>query len=217
MVLQLKICGLTQPAQAAAVAQLGADAIGVIAVERSPRYLNPSQRPDLWQAVATASPATQRVLVVVNPSDAELEQLEGRQGHQVVQLHGEESPERCRELRDRLKLPLWKALRIRSAADLQSAARYSTCVDGLLLDAWSAGAHGGTGQQLPLQLLGGFGPDLPWWLAGGISPATAASVLEQLEGLQLHPCGLDASSGVETAPGTKDLQQVAALMAALKG
>lgn len=216
MALQLKICGLTEPAQAASVAQLGADAIGVIAVERSPRHLDLSQRPALWDAVAKASPSTLRVLVVVNPSDAELEQLDGCHGHQVVQLHGEESPERCRQLRDQLKLPLWKALRIRSADDLQAASHYSNCVDGLLLDAWSAGAHGGTGQQLPLQLLQGFTPQLPWWLAGGISPTTAASVLEHLQALNLSPCGLDASSGVETAPGQKDLQQVAALMAAVK-
>ena len=117
-----------------------------------------------------------RVLVVVNPSDSELESLRPEQGHQLLQLHGEETPERCQQLRDELGLPLWKALRIRSAADLQQAQAYSAVVDGLLLDAWSDSAHGGTGERLPLQWLQGFQPLLPWWLAGGLGPAAGHDV-----------------------------------------
>ena len=206
-----------QPPQAAAVAELGANAIGVIAARRSARFLPPDQRPALWQAVAGTNPNCCRVLVVVNPSDRELESLRPEQGHQLLQLHGEETPERCQQLRDELGLPLWKALRIRSAADLQQAEAYSAVVDGLLLDAWSDSAHGGTGERLPLQWLQGFQPLLPWWLAGGLGPSNARSALEQLTQQGLTPTGLDASSGVEQAPGLKDLQLVEALIKAVHG
>ena len=216
MAAQLKICGLMQPPQAAAVAELGANAIGVIAARPSKRFLPPEQRPALWEAVADTNPACCRVLVVVNPSDSELDTLRPEQGHQLLQLHGEETPERCQQLREELGLPLWKALRIRSAADLKRAETYSAVVDGLLLDAWSESAHGGTGERFPLQWLQGFQPALPWWLAGGLSPNNARDALEQLAQQGPHPTGLDASSGVEEAPGLKDLQKVEALVKAVQ-
>ena len=213
----LKICGLTQPLQAAAVAGLGVNAIGVIAVERSARFLPVAQRAALWQAIAAADPTVLRVLVLVNPSDDQLNELEGGCGHQLLQLHGEESPERCRQLQRQLGLPVWKALRVRGPEDLEQASHYSGCVDALLLDAWSAAQHGGTGERLPLQWLQRFSPDLPWWLAGGIGPANAVSVLEALALAGLQPTGLDASSSVEYAPGDKDVAAVARLVAAVRG
>ena len=217
MARQLKICGLMQPTQAAAIAQLGVDAIGVIAARPSSRFLDTGLRPALWAAVGQANPSCSRVLVVVNPSDDELECLGPEQGHQVLQLHGEETPERCQQLRQDLGVQVWKALRIRSAEDLLQAEAYSAVVDGLLLDAWSESAHGGTGERLPLQWLQGFQPDLPWWLAGGLGPNNARQALEQLEQQGLKPRGLDASSGVEQAPGQKDLQKVGAMVKAVKG
>ena len=129
MAAQLKICGLMQPAQAASVARLGANAIGVIAARPSARFLAPELRPALWKAVEHSNPQCCRVLVVVNPSDSELDTLRPEQGHQLLQLHGEETPERCQQLREELGLPLWKALRIRSAADLKRAETYSAVVD----------------------------------------------------------------------------------------
>jgi phosphoribosylanthranilate isomerase len=120
--------------------------------------------------------------------------------------------ERCRELRQRLGKPIWKALRIRSAADLTTALAYGAAVDALLLDAWVEGALGGTGQAIPLDLLAAFAPPWPWWLAGGITPERVPQVLAQVQ-----PTGLDASSGVELAPGVKDLARVAALRAAISG
>ena len=217
MAAQLKICGLMQPAQAASVARLGANAIGVIAARPSARFLAPELRPALWKAVEHTNPQCCRVLVVVNPSDNELDSLRPEQGHQLLQLHGEETPERCQQLREELGLPLWKALRIRSPADLKRAETYSAVVDGLLLDAWSESAHGGTGERLPLQWLEGFEPALPWWLAGGLGPNNARQALEQLAQQGLRPTGLDASSGVESAPGLKDLQLVKALVKAVHG
>lgn len=204
----LKICGLTLPHEAAAVAALGCDALGVIAAPDSPRFLPPERRPELWNAVATAAPACRRVLVVVNPDDGDLGAMEAGRGHQVVQLHGDESPSRCADLSARLGMPLWKALRVRSPADLHRAGAYAGVVEAVLLDAWASDAQGGTGRRLPLEWLEGFSPPLPWWLAGGLSPGHVATTLQQLRAGGVHPVGVDVSSGVESTPGRKDLVRV---------
>ena len=206
----LKICGLRQPAQAAAVAALGVEAIGVIGVASSPRYLPPEQRQELFAAVTARAPACQGVLVVADPSDAELAQLVAGRGHQVLQLHGEESPDRCRELRSQLGVEIWKALRIRAPEDLQRAQAYGEVVDALLLDAWVPDQLGGTGHSLPLDWLIDFQPPLPWWLAGGIRAETVPALLSRL-----RPDGLDASSGVENSPGEKNLERIVQLLAAM--
>jgi phosphoribosylanthranilate isomerase len=208
----LKICGLRQPAQAAAVAQLGADAIGVIAVPSSPRFLPPERRQALFHAMAEGGSRCFGVLVVADPSDDTLEELAAARGHAVVQLHGDESLERCRALRDRLDVRLWKALRVRSPEDLERAEAYAGVVDALLLDAWVPGQLGGTGQRIPIDWLKGFRPAIPWWLAGGVGPETVTELLQRV-----NPDGLDASSAVEDRPGVKNLARVAALVAAVRG
>ncbi|MEY2645033.1 MAG: hypothetical protein RLZZ611_1682 [Cyanobacteriota bacterium] len=211
----LKICGLRRPEQAAATAALGVDAIGVIAVPGSARWLEPAARPELYAAMAEARPSCLGVLVVADPAEADLARLAPGHGHQVLQLHGSESPERCRQLRAALgpDLGLWKALRIRSADDLARAEAYAETVDALLLDAWVADQLGGTGHRIPIEWLQGFQPRLPWWLAGGIRADRVAPALAALAASP--PVGLDASSGVERAPGDKNLDQVAALVAAV--
>lgn len=211
----LKVCGLRTPEQASAVAALGVDAIGVIAVEASPRWLPPENRPALFAAVHQASSRCLGVLVVADPSDAELPVLGPAGGHQVLQLHGQETPERCLQLRNALgpDLVLWKALRIRQPEDLQRAVDYGSVVDGLLLDAWVPDQLGGTGHRIPIEWLNGFEPPLPWWLAGGLTPERVAPALEALQ--DQPPSGLDVSSGVERAPGDKDLAKVQQLVAAL--
>lgn len=209
----LKVCGLRQPQQAAAVAALGVDALGVIGVRRSPRWLAAEERPALFAAMAQAAPACLGVLVVADPTEAELAELAAGLGHRVVQLHGDESPERCAELRRRLgpDLGLWKALRIRRPEDLELADAYVPHVDALLLDAWVPDQLGGTGHRIPIEWLQAFHPQRPWWLAGGVGPGRVAPILASL-----RPDGLDASSAVERAPGDKDLERVAALVAALQ-
>ena len=202
----LKICGLRQPDQAAAIAAMGVAAIGVIAVEASPRFVVPEQRAELFAAVKTARPACLGVVVVADPQPADLAWLGSDHGHDILQLHGQESPERCQELRQSLGVKVWKALRLRDPADLNQAADYTDHVDGLLLDAWVADQLGGTGQRLPLEWLQGFNPGVPWWLAGGIASHTIADILSQV-----RPDGLDVSSAVEKSPGDKDLEGVADL------
>ena len=206
----LKICGLRQPDQAAAIAGMGVAAIGVIAVQTSPRYVLPEQRAELFRAAKTASPACLGVVVVADPQATDLEWLSCDQGHDILQLHGQESAERCQELRQSLGVKVWKALRLRERADLTQAILYAQHVDGLLLDAWAADQLGGTGQRLPLEWLQGFKPAVPWWLAGGIASNVLPEILSRV-----RPDGLDVSSAVEKSPGDKDLDRVADLVRAI--
>jgi len=214
--LALKICGLTDPNQAVAIAAMGVDAIGVIGVPGSPRHLEAPARHKLFAALQQQHPDVQRVWVVADLNDGTLESALNEAGHPtVVQLHGSETPERCRQLRERHRqLRWWKALRIREPADLQQLGRYAETVDALLLDAWSPEQLGGTGHRLNLDWLstlqGQLPPSMPWWLAGGISAEWVPELLGRV-----HPYGLDASSRLETAPGVKDLGRVQALLDAL--
>lgn len=207
----LKICGLRQPDQAAAIAAMGVAAIGVIAVRTSPRFVPPEQRAELFAAAKSSRPACLGVLVVADPQPAELEWLGCGQGHDILQLHGEESAQRCHQLRQSLGVKVWKALRLRERTDLTRAALYANHVDGLLLDAWAADQLGGTGQRLPLEWLQGFKPAVPWWLAGGIASHALPGIL-----CRVHPDGLDVSSAVEKSPGDKDLERVAELVRAVE-
>jgi phosphoribosylanthranilate isomerase len=191
---------------------MGVDAIGVIAVPSSPRFVPAAQRPELFAAMAASGGNCFGVLVVADPSDDQLEELGPGRGHAVVQLHGNESVERCRELSQRLGVRLWKALRVRSPEDLEAAGAYGGVVEALLLDAWQPGQLGGTGHRIPTAWLEGFRPAFPWWLAGGVGPETVAELLDRLQ-----PDGLDASSALEDRPGVKDLARVAALLAAGRG
>lgn len=204
---RLKVCGLRQPDQARAVAALGVDAMGVIGVAGSPRFVAAEERPSVFAAMAAGSPACMGVLVVADPSDDDLETLAPGRGHEVVQLHGQESVERCALLRKRLGVPLWKAIRVRGPEDLNLALAYAAVVDALLLDAWVPDQLGGTGHRIPIEWLEDFAPPLPWWLAGGLSPERLPEVLRRLK-----PQGIDVSSGVEDAPGVKNLDRVQTLI-----
>jgi len=122
----LKICGLRRADQAAAVAALGVDALGVIAVPGTPRWLNPAERPALFGAMGRANPHCRGVLVVADPEDGDLDPLRPEQGgHALLQLHGQETPERCVQLSTLLGCPLWKALRIAKPSDLNQVHAYS--------------------------------------------------------------------------------------------
>ena len=215
--LSVKICGLTDCAQACEIAAMGVQAIGVIGVPDTPRFVEPNQRRAIFQRLTQAHPELKRVWVVADPSDQQLASaLSGEGQPTVIQLHGEESPQRCADLR--LLYPgvnWWKALRLRGQADLDGIDAYATSVDALLLDAWSPKQLGGTGHRLDPALLERLKTrlcsDLPWWLAGGISAEWVPTLLDQVS-----PFGLDASSRLEHSPGVKDLRRVEALMEAVR-
>ena len=209
----LKICGITDPEQAQAIAQMGVQAIGVIGVPATPRFVEPAQRRTLFQMLEEQHPLLHRVWVVANPDDAALEEaLNGAGQPSVVQLHGGESVECCQRLKQRYpRQQWWKALRVREPDDLKQLEHYAPHVDALLLDAWSADQLGGTGHRIPLDWLAETELSVPWWLAGGVSAEWVQELLSRVT-----PQGLDASSRLEERPGWKNLDKVQALVEAVK-
>ena len=145
--------------------------------------------------------------MVADPLNQELKDLEANRGHQIVQLHGDESPQRCGELREQLGVGLWKAVRIRNPDDLERARAYEPVVDALLVDAWVPDQLGGTGQSIPIEWLLNFQPALPWWLAGGITPARLPHLMDELQ-----PDGSTAAVVSKQAPGEKDLDKIRELV-----
>ena len=209
----LKICGITDMDQALAIARLGVQAIGVIGVPNTPRYVEPPQRRALFDVLEEQHPQLNRVWVVANPEDAALEEaLNGAGQPSVVQLHGTESIERCQALKQRYpRQQWWKALRVREPDDLHQLQQYAPWVDALLIDAWAADQLGGTGHRLPLDWLSDTELAVPWWLAGGVSAEWVPELLSRVT-----PQGLDASSRLEERPGWKNLDKVQALVEAVQ-
>ncbi len=209
----VKICGITQWNQAKAIASIGVDAIGVIGVKESPRFVEEAQRKEIFSQLENSFPKLKRVWVIADLTDIEIHNaLRGEGSPSVIQLHGKESFERCEELRARHpRIEWWKALRIKGPQDLSEACCYNHHVDAVLLDAWTPIALGGTGQRLPLEWLQKKEFEIPWWLAGGISAEWIPQILRQIS-----PFGIDASSRLETSPGIKDIKKVQELVSAVK-
>ena len=208
----LKICGLKDPDQALAIADLGVQAIGVIGVPSTPRYLDDEQRRGLFHELEQQHPGVLRVWVIANLDHTSIDSaLKGEGIPNVVQLHGNESVDDVLQLKqNHPKTQWWKALRLRSKDDIGSIERYSTVADAVLLDAWAPNQLGGTGHRLPLHWISSMTLSCPWWLAGGVSSEWIPDLLSQT-----NPDGLDASSRLEIEPGNKDLVKVQALVQAM--
>ncbi|PIG95256.1 phosphoribosylanthranilate isomerase [Gloeocapsopsis sp. IPPAS B-1203] len=203
--MRVKICGITKPEQGQAIAQLGATALGFICVPASPRYITATQ----IQAIVSRIPQHfERIGVFANTTCAEIFQVVTDGDLTGVQLHGDESPEFCTRLRQSLPtgVEIIKALRVRNSQALAQTNFYVDCVDTLLLDAYHPQMLGGTGKTIDWITLQQFCPSCPWLLAGGLTPENVNDALDRLK-----PDGIDLSSGVERAPGDKDLIKVAQL------
>ena len=207
--MRVKICGITKIKQGQEIAALGANSIGFICVERSPRYITP----DKIKAIAQSLPAkTDKVGVFANHSLSEITTVVEKANLTSVQLHGKELPDFCDRLRSEIapEIEIIKAFRIKTADSLKETTEYTNCVDTLLLDAYHPQMLGGTGETIDWQDLKDFKPSLPWLLAGGLTPDNVTKAL-----LRLQPNGIDLSSGVERSPGDKDLNKVAQLFEAI--
>lgn len=209
----VKICGITNADQAVAIAQLGATALGFICVKRSPRFVSPETLATIAQTLKHQMPTPIETVGIFADANLEIIQATVAQGRlQTVQLHGQETPEFCRQVRAAIPdIRIIKALRIRSAADIRHTTDYEPVADALLLDAYHPQLLGGTGTTLDWSALLTFRPRRPWILAGGLNPDNVAIALGQLS-----PDGIDLSSGVEVSPGQKDMAKVKALFAALR-
>ena len=196
---RVKICGITRVEDGLAAARAGADAIGLVFAENSPRQVTSEQAREIVHALP---PFVATVALFVNPSVAAVEAVLSTVRPDVLQFHGEESPEFCRAF----GVPWLKAFRVRPGVDLlQSAAVYGDA-QGWLLDAWSEAAHGGTGERFDWDLIPRDLPR-PLVLAGGLKPENVAAAIRAV-----RPWAVDVSSGVESSKGIKDAALIAAFI-----
>lgn len=206
----VKICGVTTAEAIDAAVRGGASHVGLNYFPPSPRYL----APDRVSLIAERVPAhVKRVGVLVDPSDELIDTLIAAGGMQVLQLHGRETPERVQALRQRTGLEVWKVISVKAAADLATGAAYAGAADFLLYDAKTpdgAALPGGMGLRFDWRLLAGHRPPLPWGLSGGLEPSNVADAI-RLTGAPM----VDVSSGIESAPGIKDVDKIAAFCKAV--
>ncbi|MBI3879496.1 MAG: phosphoribosylanthranilate isomerase [Verrucomicrobia bacterium] len=204
MSVRVKICGLTSVHDALDAAAAGADALGLMFFEGSPRFLTLAAAKEIARELP---PFVLRVGVFVNPSEDDVTRAIAECQLNLLQFHGEEPPEFCTQF----GVMSMKAFRIRDAASLRALADYST--DAFLLDAFAPDARGGTGATFNWDLaVEAKALGKPIFLAGGLTPENVAAAVAKVQ-----PFGVDVSSSVESAPGVKDAAKVRAFIAAAKG
>jgi phosphoribosylanthranilate isomerase len=200
---RIKICGITRVEDALAAAYSGADALGLVFYDKSPRFVTPKQAAQLAAAIP---PFVMRVGLFVNASADVVHKILQQVPLDVLQFHGEEEPIFCAQF-DR---PYLKAVRVKNGVDLvQYAARYKDA-QGLLLDAFIEGTHGGTGISFDWTLIPHNLP-LPVVLSGGLHVNNVADAIKQVQ-----PWAVDVSSGVEAVKGIKDAVKIAAFINEVK-
>ena len=200
---QVKICGITSVADALTAAEAGADLLGLMFYDCSPRLISLATAVEISRALP---PFVLRVGVFVNPDEALVTRAIAECGLGLLQFHGDEDSDFC----TRFGLMSLKALRVRDAESLSQLKQFHT--DAFLLDAYSPSGLGGTGEQFNWNLAidaRKFGK--PIFLAGGLTPENVAAAVHQVQ-----PFAVDVSSGVESAPGKKDATKVRAFIAAAK-
>ncbi|WP_243371891.1 phosphoribosylanthranilate isomerase [Geotalea sp. SG265] len=200
---KVKICGITTVADAMMAAENGADALGLVFYDKSPRNIQLAQAMEITRVLP---PFVQVVGLFVNSSIDFVNSVADQCRLDLVQLHGDESPEFCAGVTRRVI----KAFRIKDISSLDHLGAYN--VAGYLLDAWSPTAFGGTGVTFNWDtaiIAGKFGPII---LAGGLTPENVADAVRYAA-----PYGVDVSSGVEVAPGIKDLEKVRQFIRRAKG
>ncbi len=195
----IKICGITNLPDARYASGAGADLLGFIQHEPSPRYVEAGLARDIIAWLH----GVESVGVFVDAEADTVNQTVAATGFDWVQLHGSESPAFC----ERIEKPVIKALRIfpgTSASEIELAlSAYADVVDRFLVDTGSATAAGGTGEVFDWSVLSGVEFPKPWLLAGGLGPDNVHLALEQLD-----PWGVDVASGVEEKPGQKDFEAI---------
>ena len=209
----VKICGLTSEEQALQVAKLGANAIGIISVEESPRYVSAEKKKKIFKTLESFYPKIQRVTVVQNCSiDLIIKNFLGNPSETIIQLHGDEDIDYCKKLREKIpNIGIWKAFRIKTQKDLETIKPFEDFIDAILLDSWNKETYGGSGKKIKSMYLKNLQFTKPWWLAGGISIEWLDKILTDIK-----PDGLDISSSIEISPGLKDLKKTEELIKFLK-
>lgn len=202
----VKICGLTEAAGFDACIEHGADWVGFVFFERSPRNISPAQA---QQLSARHKGGPKRVGLFVHPDDETLERVLNGVSLDVLQLYA--TAERAQAIKARFGLPLWLSQPVSSRAELPT-----TCtVERILIEPKppaQATRPGGNAQKLDWGLLSGWQPNFAWMLAGGLNPANVAHAIAQT-----GASAVDVSSGVESAPGIKSPQAIASFITQARG
>ncbi|WP_122574819.1 phosphoribosylanthranilate isomerase [Pseudomonas viridiflava] len=199
-----KICGITRIEDALAAVEAGADAIGLVFYAKSPRAVSVQQARAI---IAALPPFITTVGLFVNASRCELNETLDAVALDMLQFHGDETPEEC----DGYHRPYIKALRVKAGDDIEQACRAYRNARGILLDTYVEGVPGGTGETfdwalIPREL------SKPVILAGGLTSANVAQAIAQVK-----PYAVDVSGGVEKGKGIKDREKILAFMSAVQG
>ena len=208
--IKVKICGLTTAEDARAVARAGADYIGLNFYPPASRAISIDKAAAILAAIP---PGVTRVALLVDPDDALVDRVIDP-GFDLIQLHGQETPDRVAAIRARAGLPVMKVIGVRNSADVDLIPRYVDVADQILIDAKApkdSAIPGGHGVPFDWSLLAGRTWDIPWMLAGGLTPANVARAIELTGAAQV-----DVASGVESSPGRKDLAKVRAFIDAAR-
>ncbi|HHJ80866.1 MAG TPA: phosphoribosylanthranilate isomerase [Candidatus Tenderia electrophaga] len=193
---RIKICGITRPEDGVEAARLGADAIGLVFYDKSPRAVTPNQAAEIVAALPAFVTA---VGLFVDPESISVETVLAQVPLDLIQFHGNETPAQCR----RFGRPYLKAIRMRDGIDLPTEQRRFSDARGLLLDTYQPGVPGGTGEafewdRVPECLAASI------VLAGGLTPDNVAAAIKQV-----RPYAIDVSGGVEASKGIKDAAKMA--------
>ena len=207
---EVKICGLVRPEDARFAESIGADYLGVVFAP-SPRRRTEEQARRIWEGTAA-----RRAGVFVDAAEEDV--LRRARGLElaVVQLHGSESPNYCKKIREAGDWKVWKAARVIDGdSSSQALDAYADVADGILLEGWSDRGHGGVGASfewaIAASMRDSWPGDLQLVLAGGLNADNVADAIDQVQ-----PNIVDVSSGVEAALGIKDHQAVKAFVSAAK-
>lgn len=203
MSIKVKICGLTSAGDAETAVEAGADLVGLVFYDQSPRHVTVESAAEIARVIP---PYVLRVGLFVNPEPRLVAEAIARCGLQMLQFHGDESPEFCRQF----GMMTMKAFRVEGPETLDNLKQYPT--DAWLLDAHVQGKFGGTGQTFDWALAAkAMQLGRPLFLAGGLTPGNVGDAVRTV-----RPYGVDVSGGVEASPGRKDPGKVKAFVAAAK-
>lgn len=210
----VKICGLKDSENLEAAIEAGTDYVGLVFYDPSPRAVSVDQAAEL---VTQIPDSVKTVGLFVDPSDSDLERILSRVKLDILQLHGDETPARILDVKQKFDFEIIKALRIASKNDLKNIKEYEEVSDYLMFDARVEGESlpGGMGQAFDWDILAGHDPvnhlSRPWFLAGGLNENNVTDALKVLS-----PDIVDVSSGVERERGVKDPDKIRAFIRAAK-
>ena len=209
MAIHTKICGIKTPQALYAATSNGARFIGFVFYPPSPRHIDVNIAQDLAYQLPTG---VRGVGLFVDPTDEQLETVLSRVQLDMIQLHGNEIPERVAQIKEKHVMPIIKAFPVRAAEDIDRAEDFSKVADWFLFDAKPPNADlpGGTGHSFDWGLLKGKSFSKPWMLSGGLTIENVGDALKDLS-----PNAVDVSSGVEAVRGEKDADKIKAFLAAV--